>query len=46
MKYEEPQMKVVMLPEAMVFTLTSDEGGGGTVETQPDNGANSWLQSW
>ena len=27
MKYEEPQMKVVMLPEAEVFTLSGDGTG-------------------
>ena len=47
MKYEEPQMKVVMLTEVEVFTLQSGEGGGdGTVEPQPDDGTSSWLQSW
>ena len=48
MKYEEPQLKVVMLPEVEVFTTLSGTPGGGdeTVEPQPDDGTSSWLQSW
>ena len=45
--YQEPQMEQILLPGAELLTLTSVPGGPGEIVTpEPENGANSWLQSW
>lgn len=44
MQYEKPEIKVMKLPEAEVFTLTgTSEGTGDGREPEPKNATNSWL---